>query len=744
MKTGGLFQLWSIIFFVGLAGCSVEGPNLGFENTDSTRVSPENWHLAGRISTSGRNSIRLDTLVVRTGKYSLRMDEGTCTYVLPVLYRGDTLELHGFLRTESIPESSSRGFWMNTDDGDGELHSVYTVNRSITPDDNWHEYTLKIPLHKYAREIVFGAYFYGDGTMWIDDLQLFIDGKSIVKVPQRKISEYPALKDSSFYSGSGILIEKSSQDLIKSLSLLAKIWGFVKYYHPVVAEGRINMDSELFRVLPGILEADDRGKMEALVVDWLKNLGDLPEGSGRNIEITGEYKLLPDLEWLENESLGVDLRSELLNILENRNQGPHYYVSVNPGIGNPVFKHEDNYADNLYPDDGYRLLALFRYWNMIQYFFPYKNLIGEDWKNILPEYIPLFLDAGNELEYRLAVLHLIGRINDTHASIWGNDSILENYRGRYHAPVQLKFIEDRAVVTGYYNDKLGKWSGLVPGDIIVSIDGKGVEQIVGERLEYYPASNQAAKLRDIAKDLLRGNTGSLSLEYIRQGSPTTITLSLYPADQLDRSSDVAMNQPESCYSMINGSIGYIYLGNIKNELLEDIFNHFSHTRGIIIDIRNYPSEFVVFTLGKYLMPEPVEFVKFTNPDINYPGLFRWKDPPSVGEHNPDYYKGKVIILVNEISQSQAEYTAMALRQAPRATVLGSTTAGADGNVSGIYLPGNILTMISGIGVYYPDGTETQRIGIVPDIELKLTIRGIREGRDEILEKAIELIENDDI
>ena len=104
----------------------------------------------------------------------------------------------------------------------------------------------------------------------------------------------------------------------------------------------------------------------------------------------------------------------------------------------------------------------------------------------------------------------------------------------------------------------------------------------------------------------------------------------------------------------------------------------------------------------------------------------------------------MVILINEISQSQAEYTTMALRQAPRATVLGSTTAGADGNVSGLYLPGNIYTMISGIGVYYPDGTETQRVGIVPDIELKPTIRGIREGRDEILEKAIELIENDDI
>jgi C-terminal processing protease CtpA/Prc len=48
-------------------------------------------------------------------------------------------------------------------------------------------------------------------------------------------------------------------------------------------------------------------------------------------------------------------------------------------------------------------------------------------------------------------------------------------------------------------------------------------------------------------------------------------------------------------------------------------------------------------------------------------------------------------------------------------------------------------MISGIGIYYPDGKETQRIGIVPDIELKPTIKGIKEGRDEVLEKALEII-----
>ena len=169
---------------------------------------------------------------------------------------------------------------------------------------------------------------------------------------------------------------------------------------------------------------------------------------------------------------------------------------------------------------------------------------------------------------------------------------------------------------------------------------------------------------------------------------------------------------------------------------------FLDKKGLIVDLRCYPSEFIVFSLNRYLLNEKKDFVKFTTGNIKTPGLFTIKDYEyKVGRNNKNYFKGKVIILVNEETQSQAEYTAMALRVAPNAKVLGSTTAGADGNVSDIYLPGNIFTYISGIGVLTPNGSETQRVGIIPDVKIEPTIKGIREGKDEVLEKAIELINN---
>jgi C-terminal processing protease CtpA/Prc len=100
-----------------------------------------------------------------------------------------------------------------------------------------------------------------------------------------------------------------------------------------------------------------------------------------------------------------------------------------------------------------------------------------------------------------------------------------------------------------------------------------------------------------------------------------------------------------------------------------------------------------------------------------------------------------VILVDETTQSQAEYTAMALRAMPNAVVVGSTTAGADGNVSNIPLPGGLSTMISGLGVFYPDHRPTQRVGIIPDVVAMPTIEGIAAGRDEVLEAGVKMIED---
>jgi C-terminal processing protease CtpA/Prc len=190
---------------------------------------------------------------------------------------------------------------------------------------------------------------------------------------------------------------------------------------------------------------------------------------------------------------------------------------------------------------------------------------------------------------------------------------------------------------------------------------------------------------------------------------------------------------------LSKDVAYLKLSAVtRGANMQDYIKRAAGTKGLIVDIRNYPADFVVFTLGTLLVDQSSDFARFTKGDLANPGAFHFT-PPVTLQPQTSRYAGRVIILIDEISQSNAEYTTMALRTAPKAVVIGSTTAGADGNVSAIALPGGLRTMISGIGVFYPDKRPTQRIGIIPDIEAKPTLDGIRAGRDEVLEEGLRQI-----
>lgn len=522
---------------------------------------------------------------------------------------------------------------------------------------------------------------------------------------------------------------------IADLAVLGKVWGFLKYHHPTVATSTTNWDLELFRLLPEILAAESALQRNNILYDWAKSLGDFPFPGSPN---AANIKLAPDLAWINSRDLGPRLSKYLTLVKNAARTGQNRYVSLTPFAGNPVFQNEDPYTSLAYPNPNYQLLALFRYWSMILYFFPNRHLMGENWNSVMTEYVPRFYNAANETEYKMAAWSLIGRIHDTHANIWSAEPVLTAFRGVNAVPVRVKFIEDEAVVTGYWNE-LGLSTGLKIGDVIETINGQTVDDFVAEHLEYTPASNYPTQLRDLALYILRTNNAFLNIGYTRDGVSFTTQARAYPRETVINPAAVHWDPTTPPFRLIGTDIAHLFPATLQPGQINALIPQIAPTRGLIIDLRCYPSQFIVFSFGNFLMPAQTDFVKFSNASITTPGLFTFVDGDPVGPAAGPHYTGKVVILVNEITQSSAEYTAMAFRVAPQAVVIGSTTAGADGNVSEIVLPGGIRTLISGIGVYYPDGRETQRIGIVPDIIKRPTIQGIKEGRDELLEKALEVI-----
>ena len=108
------------------------------------------------------------------------------------------------------------------------------------------------------------------------------------------------------------------------------------------------------------------------------------------------------MAWTDNDAYwGREMVLYLDSLKNVLKESKHYYLTFVPEVGNPVFKNENIYLKFTYPDAGYRLLALFRFWNVIHYYFPYKYLIDDNWNNVLNAYIPKFINADSELNYEL-------------------------------------------------------------------------------------------------------------------------------------------------------------------------------------------------------------------------------------------------------------------------------------------------------------------------------------------------------
>lgn len=548
---------------------------------------------------------------------------------------------------------------------------------------------------------------------------------------------------------SGVLIADCDEETVRDLAIICKIWGFMKFYHPEISMGSYDMDRELFHLIPSILKAGTKETRNEILYKWVSGFGGVISSDTSYTYPADQIKIYPDLDWLEDTfELGEKLSYQLHDIKNaERNSDTTSYVVFPYGPSAFLWK-EDGYDEYGSYDTGYRLVGLFRLWNAVQYYFAYKYLIEEDWDAVLMKFIPQFINTDSELGYKLAVLKLLTCLEDSHARILspenGSDPTkihpdIAKWEGQYMLPFEITFIEEKAVITDFYPVKTKEESDYPfrIGDVILSINHEPVDSIIRRKLPYTPASHYAGKLKKIATSVLRSGNNRVSVSYERGDELLSGEYNAYPVSDIHITNRTRKDLP--AYTHMDNGIGYIYLGSTRGETLPEQFG--SDTKGLIIDLRSFPNSIKNYWEYYPLFPDTVMYVYLTIPSISHPGLFTYNEGVRAGKKNPDYYKGKKVLLINEYAQSQPEFLAMQYGCSPNTTLIGSKTTGADGNVSVIRLPG-MEVMFTGMGVYYPDGRETQRIGILPDIEVTPTIKGVREGRDEVLEKAIRFILND--
>lgn len=548
-------------------------------------------------------------------------------------------------------------------------------------------------------------------------------------------------KDTEFNSGSGIETAALSDIQTESLYKLCKVWGYTKYHHPSVISGEYNWDAELFRVMPDILGAEKSGETNAILLEWLEQF---PVAQKRvdDAEIWKQIqeelgKKVLDTSWIEDTSwLGEELSDYLCSMsklyISDRANG---YVSFEKG-GFVSFENERMYSVSD-GDMGMRLLGLFRFWNMYEYYSPNVEIAVEDWDEVLKKAIPEVAEAPDYRSYVLAIAQAVSKTGDAHITIADKEKLLYYYYGRNFLPCSIKMIDGQAVIDQAKNT-------LLSGDILVAVDGMKIGDRIEEQRQYLPLSEPDKILNKMEHLLLETQGMEAEVQIMRDGQEKTLRVR-------SQKYQYFYKNPVQNGLLDKENIGYIDPSALETGELERLMKEFEDTNGIVVDMRYYPSTPIMYLLGEYIVPEQKTFSMIGMPNQAMPGAY-WTQEMAVGkgilkEQENDIrtfkpYQGKIVLLMDESSQSESEFTVMALRQSPNATVVGSPSIGADGNIVKLSLPGSVILHISGLGVYTPEGGQTQRCGVKPDIECYPTVEGIRAGRDELIEKAIELINAD--
>lgn len=385
---------------------------------------------------------------------------------------------------------------------------------------------------------------------------------------------------------------------------------------------------------------------------------------------------------------------------------------------------------------GRRLLGLFKIWTVIAYLDPHVQRASIDWQRALRDWI-LRVEAAETLADYYSVLARLGaKLNDSHVTMTHPALTAQTI-----VPLKVRLIEGKPIVVGVIGEPSGNLQSVRIGDELVAVNGKRMEESLAETEAAISASTPGALRRELLFPSLNGY-GRDAVDVLLRNDSGSRSVTLKPVRFQVRGETWGTPSPSPSYKTIGGRVGYIDLRTLVENEVDSALAALAATDGLILDMRGFPRFPIWTALIPHFIDKPIPTNRAEVPMRSgaAPASRMTRELVATFEPNGTLrYSKPLVVLVDERTQSAAEHFCINLKGAKRATFVGSTTAGADGDVARIGLPGGGVMTFTGSVVTFGDGGAFQNIGIVPDVKVEPTIRGIRAGRDEVLEKGIEVL-----
>lgn len=360
-------------------------------------------------------------------------------------------------------------------------------------------------------------------------------------------------------------------------------------------------------------------------------------------------------------------------------------------------------------------------WNVLEHFWPYWDVVSVDWVAELDTALRDALDDRTIDDHIATLQRLSAAAPDGHARVGCPGKLRPAL-----PPFAVDVIEDQVVVVATGDPAIRR------GDIIVSADGRPAADLMTDSATLASGTPQRRLVRARAQ-FATGPTGSsVRVRVRRGGAEQDITVA-----RRDTTLDV-FSHPS--IERLDGGLYYVDLTRAAAPEVEAAMERLASAPGVVFDLRDRPHD--VERVLSHLLTRPDDAKTWLavphviRPDPQASSISGWQTSGWELSVRQPHVAARVAFLVGPQSISSTESVLGLVEQYHLGEIVGSTTAGTNGNIAQIAEPSGCTSVFTGMRVTKLDGSLLHLVGFQPTIPASRTIAGVIAGRDEVLETAV--------
>jgi len=391
-------------------------------------------------------------------------------------------------------------------------------------------------------------------------------------------------------------------------------------------------------------------------------------------------------------------------------------------------------------DESLRLADVVIAWNVFQHFYPYFDVVDAGWDQVLTRSLRRAAGDASSGEFLRTLRQMLVPLEDGHGRVLHPADTL-----RAGLPLRFDQVEERVMVTDTVS-YAGRQSCARPGDVVTAVDGTPIGETLRDTKRYISGSPQWRTVRALRTFAAGPPDTSVRLTLRRDGQTVDCRMPRANGTVGERWRRQLYVEPRpDSIDVLSGGTHYVDLTQVDMEALQPHIDTLVQAEAVIFDVRGYP-EGGAQELLSHLSPDTLRSAHFEVPKIIYPDQEnmagytggRWTLPPRTPR-----FTGEVAFLTDARAISYAESIMGIVEHYDLGTIVGQPTAGANGNVNPVPLPGEYTVYWTGMRVQKHDRSQHHLVGIQPDVPAERTIEGVRSGRDEVIEKALDVLRSAD-